>query len=101
MLISQLKVDCMRSTDLHISLTMGLIIIIVVIWILEYYLITQSAKGGQCISQARLEGKTVLITGANTGIGWETALDLGRRGRRSIYSAMQGCQERKSCSREN
>ena len=50
------------------------------IWILAYYLVTQWAKGGQCTSQARLEGKTVLITRANTGIGWETALDLARRG---------------------
>nr|KAG5700330.1 hypothetical protein BaRGS_029582 [Batillaria attramentaria] len=63
-----------------------LAIILLFIFLLRLYI----RWGVECPSKNRMEGKTVIITGANTGLGRATALDMAKRGARLIL----GCRNR-------
>lgn len=43
-------------------------------------------SGGVCTNNKRIDGQTIIITGANIGIGLETAKELARRGGRIILA---------------
>ena len=50
------------------------------------YLFRRLAQGPVCKSRAVLTGKTAIVTGANTGMGKQTALDFARRNARVIVA---------------
>nr|CAD7445380.1 unnamed protein product [Timema bartmani] len=71
-----------------------LLLIVVALLILKLYLLLCK---GVCTSRRRMDGKTVIITGANTGIGKETALDLARRGARVILACRDMDKTNQAC----
>ncbi|XP_039272891.2 retinol dehydrogenase 14-like [Styela clava] len=47
----------------------------------------KTVQGGMVNENIKMTGKTVLITGANTGMGLATAIDMGKRGARVIMTS--------------
>ncbi|XP_045845128.1 retinol dehydrogenase 13 isoform X3 [Meles meles] len=56
-------------------------------------LLRDYVAGGACPSKATIPGKTVIVTGANTGIGKQTAMELARRGGNVILA----CRDMEKC----
>ncbi|XP_046401445.1 retinol dehydrogenase 12-like isoform X2 [Ischnura elegans] len=56
------------------------------------YLIKRSFSGGRCRCTENLTGKVIIITGANSGIGRATALELARRGAHLVLACRDLCE---------
>lgn len=56
------------------------------IGLIGIYYFRRWCQGGVCYNTNRLKGKTVVITGCNTGIGKSTAVEMSRRGAKVIMA---------------
>ncbi|XP_041563203.1 retinol dehydrogenase 13-like isoform X3 [Drosophila elegans] len=77
--------DCLLSPLLLWSAIIGVTI----------YLLKEYMQGGKFIKDTDESGKVFIVTGANTGIGKETALEIARRGG-TVYMA---CRDMNRCDR--
>ncbi|MEL7309365.1 MAG: SDR family NAD(P)-dependent oxidoreductase [Pseudomonadota bacterium] len=75
--------------------------------VVGYIAVRRYISGGVCTNSSRVDGKTIIITGANIGIGLETAKELARRGGRIILACRDpqrgqaAVSEVKKCSENN
>lgn len=71
------------SYSLQTTCILGVSVIIAGVCARRYF------QGARCVSKVSLRGKTVVITGANSGVGKATAIELAKRG----ATLVMGCRD--------
>ncbi|XP_023933837.2 retinol dehydrogenase 11-like [Bicyclus anynana] len=75
-----------------------LLVALLLISIITIIILSVKVSSGICKFSHHLAGKTVIVTGANSGIGFETANNLAQRGARVILACRN--LERAECARK-
>ncbi|ELT95535.1 hypothetical protein CAPTEDRAFT_91140 [Capitella teleta] len=72
----------------------------IVLIVIGYFAFGRFLKSryGICSSRADLSGKTAIVTGANAGIGFQTALDLAKRKARVILACRNEVKGKEACT---
>ncbi len=76
----------------------GLPFLVLAVLTAAFFVVRQFVRGPKYHSSKRLDGKTVVISGGNSGIGYETAKDLCRRGARVVMLCRDTNKARKAVS---